>query len=232
MKKFLFLLLLVAAAASSQQYRYIVVPVRFEVQKEANQYSMNALAKKYFEQLGMTVYMSDEQLPSRSECDRLLMDVVGSSNMFRTALKVVLKDCRNNVVVTSAEGTDRDKNNHMAYNKALRMALKSIDQSQLKVASTPAAEPVAMAGENSETVVLSADFNGAEMLYAQALADGYQLVDTTPKVVLRIYKTSQNDVFSATDGTTSGVLLKDGDKWIYEYFVSGKKERREYRIRF
>jgi hypothetical protein len=34
-------------------------------------------------------------------------------------------------------------------------------------------------------------------LFAQPIANGYQLVDSTPKVVLKMYRTSQPDSYSA-----------------------------------
>lgn len=54
------------------------------------------------------------------------------------------------------------------------------------------------------------------VLYAQAIKNGFQLVDSTPKVLYRIQKTQLNDVF-LVEGK-SAVIYKKGSSWILEKF--------------
>jgi hypothetical protein len=55
-------------------------------------------------------------------------------------------------------------------------------------------------------------------LYAQPTASGYQLIDKTPKVVMKLIKTDDPNSFKAFKGDTEGVLnLRDG-KWIFDTF--------------
>ena len=56
---------------------------------------------------------------------------------------------------------------------------------------------------------------GAGVLYAQAIANGFQLVDSTPKITLRMYATSQANFFIAEGDVHSGVVLKKGDKVVF-----------------
>ncbi len=225
----------IAAAQSINDYKYAIVPVRFEVQKSPHQYGLNELTRKYFEQLGFTVYFDDQELPKSSgdACEKLYVDVVGSNSMFRTELKVVLKDCRNALIYQSPEFKDRNKNNYYAYNMALRNALKSIGESGYNYTGPAAALP---AGD-TQTVILSEDFGSAltketYVLQAKTVENGFELMDNDAKTVLRMYKTSQPEVFTATDGVSNGVVFKTGSQWIYEYYESGKKNSRSLNIRF
>ena len=51
-------------------------------------------------------------------------------------------------------------------------------------------------------------FNRIGTLYAQELPNGYQLVDSTPKIRMKIEKTSMPDFYLAKAGDTSGVVFK------------------------
>lgn len=72
----------------------------------------------------------------------------------------------------------------------------------------------------------------SDLLYAQPIATGYQLVDSTPKVVLKLEETSMENVFLTTyQGNNAVVFSKDG-KWILEYLENGNKEQKELNIKF
>jgi len=73
---------------------------------------------------------------------------------------------------------------------------------------------------------------GTGVLYAQAIANGYQLVDSTPKITLKIYKTSQANVFIASGDAGNGLVLKKGDKWYFEYYEGDKLMGQELSIKF
>ena len=69
-------------------------------------------------------------------------------------------------------------------------------------------------------------------LYAQAIANGYQLIDTTPKIVLTLTKTSVQDYFIASNGTSNGVVLKKNDSWFFEYYKDGKLVSEKLLVKF
>jgi hypothetical protein len=70
------------------------------------------------------------------------------------------------------------------------------------------------------------------LLYAQPIANGYQLVDSTPKVVLKLESTSMDNVFlTQFEGNNALVFNKDG-KWILEYQENGSKHQKELNIKF
>ncbi|MDO6602965.1 hypothetical protein [Arenibacter palladensis] len=89
--------------------------------------------------------------------------------------------------------------------------------------------------ENMPTVALpDVDYktDDSGVLYAQAIANGFQLVDSTPKITLRMYATSQANFYIAEGDVHSGVVLKKGDKWYFEYYEGDKLMGQELNIKF
>jgi len=94
------------------------------------------------------------------------------------------------------------------------------------VASTPAIS-------TTPTKPVQAETNQqAGTLYAQAIANGYQLIDTTPKIVLTLLKTSVQDYFIASNGASNGIVLKKNDGWFYEYYKDGKLISEKLLVKF
>ena len=67
-------------------------------------------------------------------------------------------------------------------------------------------------------------------MYAQATNNGFQLVDTTPKVVFNILKTNQVNTFIIKD--KNGILFKKGNIWFAEFYENNVLIKREYQVRF
>ena len=72
----------------------------------------------------------------------------------------------------------------------------------------------------------------AGTLYAQAIANGYQLIDTTPKIVLTLLKTSAENYFIANSATTNGIVLKKNEGWFFEYYKDGKLISEKLLVKF
>src|SRR6202000_464747 len=120
------------------------------------------------------------------------------------------KDCKGNVVFKSKEGTSREKDFGVSYRLALQDAFTSLTAAKYVYQpapptndQTPApANPVAAPATASnpapaEKTTATLDTPAAGTLYAQPIANGYQLIDTTPKPVLRMFKISVADYFIA-----------------------------------
>ncbi len=131
-------------------YKYVIVPSSFEFLREPNQYQLNELTKFLFEKYGFEVYM-DEELPAElieNRCKALIANVKKESGLFSTKLVVVLKDCKNNQLFISKEGSSREKDYKTAYQEALRDAFESISalnykyDGQVSVAPAPKSENV------------------------------------------------------------------------------------------
>jgi hypothetical protein len=111
-------------------YKYIVVPEKFDFLKESNQYQMNELTKFLFEKYGFKAYLVSEEKPldwAEESCNTLYTDIKEDGGLFVTTLQVILKDCRNQIIFTSEEGTSREKDYKKAYQEALREAFNSIN---------------------------------------------------------------------------------------------------------
>lgn len=68
--------------------------------------------------------------------------------------------------------------------------------------------------------------------YAQEIPNGYQLVDNTPKVRLKILKTSLPEVFLAVGDNANGLLYREGTRWIWEYYQGNERRTQEIRVKF
>jgi hypothetical protein len=69
------------------------------------------------------------------------------------------------------------------------------------------------------------------VLYAQPIEGGYQLVNTIPEVVYIIKSTSAPDVFIVNKDDENGVVFKNGGKWFIEMDTKGSKAK-ELNIKF
>lgn len=252
MKKYaLLLLLLISASAYAQNtinnYKYVLVPEKFSFFKQENQYRLNALTKALLEEKGFTVYYDNTELPqeiANNKCAALLVDLVEKKGMFSTNLTLLLKDCQNNIVFKSKEGKSREKEFSTSYNLALRDAFTSL--AEIPYAYVPGntvaksvvvmVAPPVPPGSEAPVIMPVAKVipveNAIGTLYAQATANGYQLIDTTPKKVLTLYKTSVQDYFIADNGTANGIVLKKNGEWFFEYYKDGSLTAEKLAIKF
>ena len=72
---------------------------------------------------------------------------------------------------------------------------------------------------------------GKDLLYAQPIEGGYQLVDATPKIVYVLKATSSPDIFLITKDGKNGVIFKDEGKWYVEMDENGSRAK-ELNIKF
>lgn len=69
-------------------------------------------------------------------------------------------------------------------------------------------------------------------LYAQELPNGYQLVDSTPKIQLKIFKSSMPNVYIAKADGRDGVVYSSDGKWFFEYYEGAQIVKEELNIKF
>ncbi len=238
MKKLLLLLLLASTVGISQtvnDYNYVIIPSKFTFQKEVNQYGLNTLSKLFMEKNGFTVFFDNDVLPdhaAKEQC-KLFLDVNKNSNMFSTKLTVILKDCKNNVVFTSAEGKSNEKDFKVAYNQALREAFRSFDNLNYNYNGTQNSNSeVVNSKATSVKEEVSMPVSTVNLLTAQPIENGFQLIDTTPKIVLKIYKTSQVGIFIADQDGQKGILVKNKGQWFFEYYDKNNLVSKPLNIKF
>jgi len=118
--------------------------------------------------------------------------------------------------------------------------LKEIEQLKKEISTLKKEKEVEAVKENTATVESAVTITeqvsitestpAAEVLYAQAIKNGFQLVDSTPKVLYRIQKTQLNDVF-LVEGK-SAVVYKNGNQWILEIFENNRLKTEPLNIKF
>lgn len=223
-------------AQALNQYKYALVPSKFSFLSEKDQYRLNTYTKLFMEKYGFTAYLDTDVLPDdvlTDNCNKVYVDVIKSSTLFVTKLSVVLKDCRNNVLFTSSEGKSKEKEYKVAYMEALRDAFKSFETLNYKYSLVEITSVPAKLETPVPTIKLTESTEGNErVLYAQPISNGYQLVDATPKVMLKIYKTSVANVFIALQGTTQGILILKDNKWFFEYYDDEKLISESVNVKF
>jgi hypothetical protein len=163
--------------------------------------------------------------------------------MFKTKLEIKLKDCNDTVVMTSKIGESREKEYDKAYVAAIRDAFKTyqnlnykyvasetVTQTQ-KVDEQPAQQTVIAVEEDLEpkktdknkdvvaeveVVEITEETSSKsvpELYYAQAIKNGFQIVNSEPKVVMILLSTSAKDVFIVKD--KNAIVFKENGKWQY-----------------
>jgi len=225
---------------SLNNYKYVIVPERFNFSKEDNQYSLNSTTKLLLEQKGFTAFIGNKELPSTvagNRCNALTAEVTQNNGLFVTRLTLLLKDCQGNIIFKSKEGKSREKEFPVAYNQALNDAFSSLNEVPYKYDSTIATQPqqaaapaVAPLPVPAPVPSAAADITGT--LYAQATTNGYQLIDTTPKKVLGLLKTSMQDLFIAEGGVSNGIVFKKDGEWVFEYYKDNKLVSQKLAIKF
>jgi hypothetical protein len=223
-------------------YKYVLVPEKVDFLNANNQYGLPSQTKFLLEEKGFSVHFDNAEIPKElagDRCNALKAEVVQRKSIFVTYLTLILKDCQGNIIFKSKEGKSREKEYAAAYNEALQDAFKSLKEvpyayngtvnTRPRQAVETAAAPVAVA---DTTTVTPTTKDAAETLYAQPTANGYQLVDTTPKIVLSLFRTSVADYFIAEKNASHGIVLKKNGEWFFEYYNNGKLMAEKLLIRF
>lgn len=231
-KKFLLFSLLFSVCLFSQNvadYKYIVLPLKFSFLKEVNKYNLNALTRSVLEKQGYEVYYETDILPqelAENRCNALYGDMLENNNMFVTKIQLQLKDCQNQVVYVSTEGVSREKELSKAYVQAFRQVGKSLEilKSNPKLQVKGVEAPVKNEGVIKETVALP--------LFAQPIPSGFQLVDSTPKVVIKLYKTSVSNFYIGQKEGQQGVVFNKNNQWYFEYYQNDKLVSEKMEIKF
>jgi len=249
MKKIFLLLLLVfsgflSAQTSLNDFQYVIVPIKFDMLAGENTYRLSTITKRNLLEAGFKVFYSNEQLPrefANDRCNLLYADIEKISSLLQTKLVLVLKDCQNNYIFKSDEGKSREKELAVAFPQALEKTFPSLKAKNYtyngKVLNTALAKepsPSREVATKSDTKQVEAfeKIKPEEVLFAQPIANGYQLVDTTPKVVLKMYKTSQPDYFTAQGNGINGALIKKGNEWFLEYYKNDQPVSEKLLIKF
>ena len=287
--KYLLIIVLVLSSGviigqrSLNEYKYVIVPNKFDFLKYDDQYQLNSLTKFLFDKEGFQVLFVGDERPEElydNTCLGLTSRVNNNSGLLSTKLVIELMNCRNEIVFTSTEGRSKEKDFKKGYHEALREAFNSI--TELNYNYTPVKELVVPKKEVEKEKVDDVPFQlvenrvvvkepeaiekvvetkeedmavtnivdevvevvknvveevkvaeltaPANLLYAQANPQGYQLVDSAPKVVYLLLKTGKAEIYILKN--KNGILYKQGESWIAEYYEENKLIKRVLEIKF
>ncbi|WP_394799465.1 hypothetical protein [Flavobacterium chungbukense] len=244
----------VGFAQSVNDYKAVIVPLKYDFIKTENQYRLATLSKSNLVKAGFVGFYANEQLPEgyTDRCQVLYMDVVRDNAFLVTKLFVQFKDCFGQVVYTSEVGKSKEKDFELAYKECLDNAFKSIyalnykysgnapvinakAPAQVAAKISPAAAAVTTAAVATQVVAAapSPDLKDPNLLYAQPTESGYQLIDKTPKVVMKLLKTSQSNVFIAIkDNVQGSLILKEDGQWYFESYQNDKLVSEKIVVKF
>jgi hypothetical protein len=250
-------MLFVASYSFSQtinDYKAVIIPMKYDFLRSENQYRLQTITKVNLQKAGFYAYYTTETMPAEfnDRCDLLYIDVKKENTFLMTKLYITFKDCYGAIIFQSAIGKSREKEFDLAYSDALNEAFLSVYALQYKyngtkagsksavvpavsapVAVVPAAVVVPVAAANKEVNDLkTSENNSAGLLYAQPTSYGYQLIDSEPKVVMKVYKTSNPGSYMAAKGSVQGVLVSKDNQWFFEYYQGDKLISEKVDVKF
>lgn len=263
-----FLLLGVFTNAQSEinNYKYIIVPKKFDEFKKENQYRTNGLTKFLFDKNGFNVVF-DDQLPqdlNANRCLGLKVKFINKSSFLTVKTAFEFIDCNNKVVYTTKLGISKEKEYERSFNETIRESFQSFDGfthnytgattqetvskeepivvsfkndvKKLPTSGKTEEKIISFKNDKEKAIAISLPENGKsaveQVLYAQQLPNGFQLVDNTPKILYKLYKTSVSNVFMANYlGKNGMVFLKDGN-WFFEHYEGTQLSTKKLNIKF
>lgn len=125
--------------ASINAYEHVIVPMQFDFQDESNQYQLNILARVLLQEEGFKVFMDKEERPLKlmgNSCEALFLEVEDTSGILRINVVFRLKDCYDNVLFESKEGSTKIKDYQQGYQAALKNAFNSLEDEDYRYDSS------------------------------------------------------------------------------------------------
>lgn len=133
MKNFIFFLVFAVvfkiSSAQFNDFKYVVVPVKYDAFKNQNQFKTSTITKYLLVKKGLNVVYSDD-LPEdlkKNGCLGLNVDLKDLSTMFTTKAMLVFTDCDGIEVYRTKEGRSKEKNFELSYKQAIEKAIESME---------------------------------------------------------------------------------------------------------
>ena len=270
MKKLSLIILIIAglqfkvfAQNDINNYKYVIVPTSYSFFNEEDKFQINSLTKFLFNKYGFTAFLQNEELPqelTKNKCLALYVNVEEEKSLFKTKLRIDLKDCGGRLVMSSKVGETREKQFDKAFNLALRDAFETYQNINYKYVPSNNVVPVTLEPEiqepiatkdkeierlkeevkalkevkeettqiveNPKVVAIEPELKinetkvemieeSSNLLYAQPIENGFQVVDTTPKIVMILLETGKSNVYMVK-GKNAMVYQEDGSWYLSE----------------
>jgi hypothetical protein len=249
MKKIILIFLVIisgyANAQSVNDYKAVIIPLQYKFLKSENQYRLNTATKFNLTKAGFISFYKNEDLTAdySDRCSLLYADVEKEGGFLITKLYLTLKDCNDKVIFKSVVGKSKEKDFQTAYMEALNDAFKSVYDLRYKYSGLSAKSvsneiqrkadnPIVTSQVQNDVQSSKVDLKDSNLLYAQATATGFQLIDSTPKVVMKLMKTSQPNSFIALRDTIQGSLILKNNQWYFEYYQNDEFISEKVSVKF
>ncbi len=231
-------------------YKYIVIPIRFEFQSKDNQYLINSRVKYLLEQRGFNTVVSVEKFPTDlafNRCLGLNAELKSLSDGFlsmHTELQLILKNCHNEVVFKSEIGESRIKDMADSYKDALREVFKSFDGIQYAYNGsggvenpsedkTSVSERLVKTSSAIDQALKNTFWSKGESFKLKKIEAGYLLYNAETEVRIALLHKTENGAFLYNSKSINGTadISKEGKLITVEYFDtdSGKLAKLLYK---
>jgi len=243
MKKHLFVLLVLFSVSGWTQnlndYKYVIVPTKFDFMRTENEYRLSTITKNNLEKMGFACYYNNADIPREvvsDACSLLNVSIEKSGGMVWTKFRVIFKDCQNKIVHTSEEGKSKEKEYKVAYEQALEQAFVSLYELNYnysgKDISKKLEEKMTITPVETEQAIAVLLPKVENALYAQQIPNGFQLVDNTPKILFVLQNTNKKDTYLAQKGNQNGIVFQKEGHWFFEYYQGDKLISEKINIKF
>jgi hypothetical protein len=249
------------AQNSLNDYKYVIVPYKYDFLNEKDKYQLNSLSQFLFNKYGFNAIMEDADFPEeliKNRCLGLRSDIIKGRGAFTTNLQVQLKNCNGDVIYTTKTGSTREKQYKTAYTIATREAFKDFEyvnytykpnenilaRATIKDTGEASTKEIQKLKEeikalkekkqkeevvvNTKEIVVEkppkkelevkkmvVEEPTVNVLYAQKIGNGYQIVDKTPKVVMILLVTNLANVFLVKG--KDAIVYKEDGLWYHSW---------------
>ena len=231
----------VLAQKGINNYKYVIVPNKYDFSKEKDQYQLNSLTQFLFNKYGFEAIMEGAEYPEDLNFNRCLAmkaDVFKDSGMFTTKLKVILKDCNEKQIYETALGESREKEFKIAYNKALREAFKSFET--VNYSYVPSNDVLALGGtaavvtnESEEIKQLKEQIQELEKTKATEQVNNSTLPSTpvvASPVVPVVLATTTTVIANEEETAASEETMEEGVKKVLEAVLYAQEIENGYQL--
>ena len=111
--------------AQLDQYKYFIVPKRFDIFKETNQYQSSTLVKYLMTKYGYEA-LYDDAIPEElflNKCRGATLQLAENSSFLLTRVSVVFLDCKGREVYRTPEGSSKSKDYKEAFAESIQEAM-------------------------------------------------------------------------------------------------------------
>ena len=232
---FVLLLPVLAFSQTINNYEMVLVPVRFEFQSEDNQYRASTMLKAGLTEVGFKATYSNEnaKVNFSDRCNLLSANLINHPNLLKTKMQFQLVDCNGKVLYETPIFESKEKDRQTATRACLDLILAALKEIKYQFEGEKALPSIEKPVEVQNTVSKTdSKIDLTKVLYAQPTENGFQLVDTTPQLVMKLFKTSQPDFYTAQFQNQTGMVFKRDNQWFFEFTQDGTLKTVPLTIKF